>query len=82
MHQRPRILTPAKAERLRRKAQEKRLEKRKFVVQVCLIAVLMAGAVVTDLFFIRWQKHQRHLRHQERLSLTNSAANTNQSPPQ
>ena len=73
----PKALSPAKAERLRRKAEQARREKRKFVAQVCGIAVLMVGAVVADYLFIQWGRYQRHRQQYHREGVTNSVAGTN-----
>ena len=79
--QRARILGPAKAERLRREVERKRLDKRKFVLQLCGIGLLMVGAVVADYLFIQWGRYQRHMQQHHRQSRTNSLAITNQPPP-
>ncbi|WCJ61284.1 hypothetical protein NXS98_04120 [Fontisphaera persica] len=54
-----------------RKAARERIERRKSVWMIVGIALLMVGAVVADMFFIGWQRHQRHLRHQRSESRTN-----------
>ena len=81
MHPRPRILSSAKAERLRRKAEQTRREKRKFVAQISGIGILMVMAVVADYLFIQWGRYQRHMQQHHRQSTTNSLAITNQPPP-
>ena len=69
----PRILSSARAERLRRQVERKRSDKQKFVLQLCGIGVLMVGAVVADYLFIQWGRYVRH----HRQSVTNSVAGTN-----
>lgn len=49
----PRALSPAKAERLRRKAEHARREKRRFVAQLCGI-----GTVVADYLFMQWARYK------------------------
>ena len=70
-------LGPAKAERLRRKAEQTRREKRKFILQISVIGVLMVGAVAADYLFIQWGRRVRHQQQYHRQSVTNSVAGTN-----
>lgn len=58
-------------ERAARKAEQDRRERRKSIWMIVGIALLMVGAVVADMVFIGWQRHQRHLRRQQSESRTN-----------
>ncbi len=61
----PRLITPQKAERLRKAADQDRRKRRKSLLLLLGVVLLLIGVVVADYFFIRWQRHQRHLRHQQ-----------------
>jgi hypothetical protein len=80
MQEHRRIVSPAKAERLRRKAEQARRKKRKFVAQICGIGVLMVLAVVADYLFIQWGRYVRHRQQNQRQGATNSVAETRPGP--
>ena len=77
MQEHRRVVSPAKAERLRRKSEQARREKRKFVAQIGGIGILMVLAVVANYLFIQWGRYQRHRQQYHRLSVTNDTARTN-----
>lgn len=81
MQEHRRIVSPAKAERLRRKAELARREKRKFVMQICGIGILMVLAVVADYLFIQWGRYVRHRQRFHRPGVTNSVVRTNGGGP-
>lgn len=82
MQGRPKTLTPAKAERLRRKAETELRLKRNSRWLLIGVVFLMLGAVVADWFFIQLARRQRHLRQYHRQGLTNGPATTNRAAPQ
>jgi len=61
-----------------RKAARERKERRKTAWLLAGVILVMIGAIAADVFFIQWQRHQRHLRHEQRLNLSNHPGNTNQ----
>ncbi len=73
----PKALSPAKADRLRRQAEQTRQEKRKFVAQICGIGILMVLAVVADYLFIQWGRYVRRRQQYHGPGVTNSVAGTN-----
>lgn len=81
MQEHRRVVSPAKAERLRRKVEQARREKRKFVAQICGIGILMVLAVVADYLFIQWGRYVRHRQQYHRQGVTNSVAGTNGAAP-
>ena len=81
MQEHRRVVSPAKAERLRRKSEQARREKRKFVAQIGGIGILMVLAVGADYLFIQWGRYQRHRQWHHREGVTNSVAGTNRAAP-
>lgn len=73
----PKMITHAKAERLRRQAEQERREKRKSLWMLLGIVLLMVGAVVADYLFIQWGRYQRHRQQYHRQSVTNATERTN-----
>ena len=74
-------LSPAKAERLRRKTEQERRLKRKSLWITVGVVVLMVGAVAADYLFIQWGRYQRHRQQYHRQSVTNDTARTNGAVP-
>ncbi len=74
----PKVLRPVKTERLRRKAEQERREKRVVVVVRWAMAVLIVVGVVADYLLIQWARHVEHRRQYHQQSVRSNAGETNQ----